>query len=318
MSGLTQHTPISMKALNMNLDQDLIFTGSWNKIRNCREMSNASLNQNLILSGGTIPLDPELIINSRGLVNESFRFYTTNAAGNAQVEAMHINGNIDAPYLDMCGHVISNIQNPSLQQDAVTLAYLEATVPTQGDLTVSAPVAISNSTRHLIGGAAALSLVNDAAATVTEIDTGALDASDTKVPTNAAVKTYVDGKYKDWASWTPTLVWTAGAPAALSRISRWVRIGDTVHFNLYLQSADSNATKLTSFSLPATLDAQWTTGYYPFTTFILNTNSYTYVNTCKCYVDCGTSRTVAVFFAFPTTIDGQWLSIAVNGTYEAA
>ena len=38
-----------------------------------------------------------------------------------------------------------------------------------------------------------LSLKNDAAAAITEVDTGALAASDTKIPTSAAVRTAVKG-----------------------------------------------------------------------------------------------------------------------------
>jgi hypothetical protein len=64
---------------------------------------------------------------------------------------------------------------------------------TTGNLTATAPCALDQ-TRTVIGGAAVVSLVNDAAAAVTEIDTGALQNVDTVVPTSKAVTTAIAGK----------------------------------------------------------------------------------------------------------------------------
>ena len=64
---------------------------------------------------------------------------------------------------------------------------------TTGNLTATAPCALDQ-TRTVIGGAAVVSLVNDAAAGITEIDTGALANLDTVIPTSKAVTTAIAGK----------------------------------------------------------------------------------------------------------------------------
>jgi hypothetical protein len=64
---------------------------------------------------------------------------------------------------------------------------------TKGNLTGTSPVTLS-ATRQVIGGAAAISLVNDAAGTITEVDTGALADSDTVIPTSKRAKDYADLK----------------------------------------------------------------------------------------------------------------------------
>ena len=64
---------------------------------------------------------------------------------------------------------------------------------TKGNLTGTSPITLS-ATRQVIGGAAAISLVNDAAGTITEVDTGALADSDTVIPTSKRAKDYADLK----------------------------------------------------------------------------------------------------------------------------
>lgn len=64
---------------------------------------------------------------------------------------------------------------------------------TKGNLTGTSPITLS-ATRQVIGGAAAISLVNDAAGTITEVDTGALADSDTVIPTSKGAKDYADLK----------------------------------------------------------------------------------------------------------------------------
>jgi hypothetical protein len=59
-----------------------------------------------------------------------------------------------------------------------------STLGVHAAVTVSAPLSVSGQ---------ALSLVNDAAATITEIDTGALANSDTVIPTSKAVTTAIAG-----------------------------------------------------------------------------------------------------------------------------
>jgi hypothetical protein len=68
---------------------------------------------------------------------------------------------------------------------AVDSANMSAAISLQHDaVTVSAPISLSGQ---------ALSLVNDAAAAITEIDTGALANSDTVIPTSKAVTTAIAG-----------------------------------------------------------------------------------------------------------------------------
>jgi len=121
-----------------------------------------------------------------------------------------------ASFYILCGRIIvkksvntafaiENVANVSLRQSVTqvhselsNLAYADAghtgfePTVTKGNLTATAPVSLDQ-TRQVIGGAAVVSLVNDAAAAITEIDTGALANSDTVIPTSNAVKTVTDG-----------------------------------------------------------------------------------------------------------------------------
>jgi hypothetical protein len=71
----------------------------------------------------------------------------------------------------------------TLVDDADAAAAL-TTLGVHSAVTVSAPLSVTGQ---------ALSLVNDAAATITEIDTGILTSSDTKIPTSKAVSDAIAG-----------------------------------------------------------------------------------------------------------------------------
>jgi len=130
---------------------------------------------------------------------------------------------------------------------------------TKGNLTASTPVALDN-TRQVIGGAAVVSLVNDAAAAVTEIDTGALAASDTKIPTSLAVQTYVNTVGQAWAAWTPTLAWGTATPTGITTKARWTQIGRIVFYSTSIYATDSNGCTSLTITSPK---AGVATGMYP-------------------------------------------------------
>jgi len=204
---LIHFSPISMKALNGNIDDDLIFNPQFTSIRKNTDdgalaLFGATNGSQFSGEGSRITLTGEDAVGVIGYEKGSILFEVPYGAAPSSFcwMIMKLLGSsatpsvvINAP-LSMANKKIGSLADPTLAQDAVTKTYVDTTlgVGTQGDLTVSAPIAISDATRHLIGGAAALSLVNDAASSVTEIDTGTLASSDTKIPTSKATKDAVD------------------------------------------------------------------------------------------------------------------------------
>jgi len=76
--------------------------------------------------------------------------------------------------------------------------------------------------------------------------------SDTEIPTEKAVKTYVDGEVGEaWGSWTPTFANFTKGSATIT--AKYIQIGKTVHYRLrILLAADSAVGTLPSFTLPVT------------------------------------------------------------------
>jgi hypothetical protein len=64
-------------------------------------------------------------------------------------------------------------------------------------------------------------------------------------------KTHV-ANLTDWAAWSASAVWSDAAPASVTEVYRYRRIGDTVEFKADLSGADGDGKTLTSISLPVT------------------------------------------------------------------
>lgn len=184
-----------MKALNNNIDGNLVFNDTYAKIYKTTDNSSLEL-----YGGNTLASEANIqILGVHGEIS-MFDMRRVRFRLGSTTKAQFGISEISLEYaLNMHDGRIENITNPhplvTNNGDAVNALWVKTYAPgvsTQGDLTVSAPIAISDATRHLIGGAAALSLVNDSAGTITEIDTSAPSASDTKLCTSKSIKDYSD------------------------------------------------------------------------------------------------------------------------------
>ena len=118
-----------------------------------------------------------------------------------------------------------------------------------------------------------------------------------------------------WAAWVPDLVWTGADPTGLAEVARYVRIGNTVYFELYITSADSNACTGLTISLPV---APAVNGCRK------KMSSYEqYGAAGNTYADPIARITpdvgVLITFAdFKAATDGQAIAIGMEGFYEVA
>lgn len=80
--------------------------------------------------------------------------------------------------------------------------------------------------------------------------TAAAGTNTTQIATSAFVQTALGA----WANWTPTLTWTGVAASGVTTKARYVKIGKTVFFELYIRwTATSTTTDLSVTGLPGTL-----------------------------------------------------------------
>lgn len=224
---LQHNTPISMKALNYNIDQDLIFNTAYSQIR--RESDVGSLT----LIGGSAQSNGGWI-----------RLW-----GNTGGGLLHTKVDIgmgDSPH-GTEGVMLSLIEIPAvptplrsfqlsckLYSDGIALLKNFPNPTDGGDLTNKTYV-------DGIGAAA------EAAANAYADGVGAA--------AEAAANTYTDSKFPAWQAWSPTYVFTGGTPTGDGSVCRYTRYGNTVHFEAYIYFADSNGAKLASFTLPISLNA---------------------------------------------------------------
>lgn len=122
--------------------------------------------------------------------------------------------------------------------------------------------------------------------------------------------------YNAWTTWNPTLVWGGAAPASLTTVARWVKIGKTVYFDFFCLSTDSNACSSLTISLPvaplnvamriacAAHEQYGVAGatYKPLSAFILADGADNLIH----------------FWDFATATDGQAIAVSTSGFYEVA
>lgn len=72
-------------------------------------------------------------------------------------------------------------------------------------------------------------------------------------PKDAVTLDQISGSIGSWATWTPTLGWSGGTPGSpITKVARWIQIGNLVLFYLDISSEDSNACTGLTVTLPAT------------------------------------------------------------------
>ncbi len=119
-----------------------------------------------------------------------------------------------------------------------------------------------------------------------------------------------------WAAYTPTLTWGTAAPASITTVARWVRVGVVVHFHIDISSADSNATDSLTISLPADpVDNNDRTAVTAIQK--AGAGGVTYSNPLA-YIDMDSASKLIKFYSFTTGTDGQAIALIVSGSYEVA
>lgn len=83
--------------------------------------------------------------------------------------------------------------HPNHSGDVTSVADGAQTIANKQTLSATSPITVSNTPTVIAAVAPVIVLVNDAAATITEIDTGALANIDTVIPTSKAVTTAISG-----------------------------------------------------------------------------------------------------------------------------
>lgn len=115
MAGLRQFTPPSMKGLNFNIDADLIFSGSFNKISNVNFISSTSSLTDLTLGTKTYGNSQcNIALFETGYIV----FSVLDNIGN-QIAVFQAMGAVALPYLDMITNRIANLGQVTTDMDAI-------------------------------------------------------------------------------------------------------------------------------------------------------------------------------------------------------
>jgi hypothetical protein len=143
--------------------------------------------------------------------------------------------------------------------------------------------------------------------------TGNLNVGNNRIINVSASTTNGDAlPYRAWAAWVPTLTWATATPASITCTAKWTQIGKTAFYNIYINSADSNAaTGLEISNLPFTPDTgvltQTASGAEYYNTAGVFVTSTPYVH----------SQLQKIFLRnFVTPIDGQQIEIYISGFAE--
>lgn len=348
---LIHQTPISMKALNYNIDDDLIMgTSGFTAIRRGNTITN------LYLIGG-VDYQKSPVLNLMG-VGGHIQFSVTNAAKTNAVYVMDISGETDDPEVNWFSRSLINVKDPTAAQGVATKNYVDtqdgvidaAALKCDGShaaTTTTVPIikhAADNALLQFLAGTSisgkgsilnlwgadhathpgeiGLFVPNAAKSTYVQAlkiagvtDTPVIDMLNHRVAGVAAATTAGDAiPFQAWATWTPTLTWTTGTPASLTTTCRWTQLGNIVFFNLYLNSADSNGCTNLTFTLPSTPS---NTGCYPIFTAreLYGVAGTTYANITFYGTQSGADN-LARTNQFQAATDGQRIQIICQGFYE--
>ena len=122
---LKEFTPPSMKGLNYNIDDDLILTDAWGKIRKTNNTGVLSLygSDSSAGSGGIVPIHGS---GGTGTV----LLMTPNAAKNTDIIAVEISpGDAGLKTIDVKNNKIVSVLDPANAQDAATKNYVDGKFP---------------------------------------------------------------------------------------------------------------------------------------------------------------------------------------------
>lgn len=119
---------------------------------------------------------------------------------------------------------------------------------------------------------------------------------------------------KVWVAWTPTIVWTGGTPASLTITCRYTQIARIVFFQIYINSADSNACTNCTITLPST-PANTGTHHAVSCRQTYGVAGITYA-TISYYVTQDGSETRLMTNQFNACTDAQTVQLMLSGFYE--
>lgn len=235
------YVPISMAALNRNINDNLIFSGAYTGLR---RIDNTNAIQ---MSGGREGVAGDgarlFLFGKAGGVPGQFTVTVPNTAGDADVTVLRIDPS-DDPRMQMESHRITNLAAPTTALDALN--------------------------------------------------------------------------YNAMTSWNPTLVWGVADPAAITKEAYYNRIGKTVFFNIWISSADSNATNSLTITLPSTpanLGAAHNVSISAWQAY--GVAGTTYGNPLAYLLQSGAENRIR-FLDFKTATDGQFVAVSLQGFYQEA
>ena len=146
------------------------------------------------------------------------------------------------------------------------------------------------------------------APTFTDTDNTGADGTFTR--TNQGVTDVWEGD--GWHAWSPALAWAADvAPAEAVTVARYMRLNNTIFFNVYISSADGN--DATGLTIPLPVAPKDNSAFIAVHAIELIAASF---NMMAGYIDDGTSN--LTFYNFQQATDGSAVKIIVSGQYEIA
>jgi len=120
--------------------------------------------------------------------------------------------------------------------------------------------------------------------------------------------------YRSWTAWTPTLTWTTGTPASITRVSRYTITDGICKFSMYLTSADGNGATALTATLPVT--PKDIDGYHAITANQLVDTTW---SKPAAYIDASDNTAgnrMLKFHNLSTATDDKTITLEVSGEYE--
>jgi len=283
-------SPISMEALNYNIDDDLIFTSAHSTIRRDSDLGDITiLGGDDASSGGIIKVWGSNGGGSLGsLVRVGFTFEGLTGAYPVYLQSFYgVPMFMLTCVMNMGGNKITALADPTNATDAANKQYSDGLItdllgnPIEFDGSVIYRGADNTGYILIRGGENAagkggriiahgvdastytggvrLTVPNAASSADLEVitiigktDTPVIKCNSRRITDIAAPTTNGDALiYDAWAAWTPTLTWSSTEPSGTRTMeARECLIGKVQHCYFFVRDSDSNGSSLTSFTLP--------------------------------------------------------------------